>query len=67
MSTEQRRLVSELERIFRTTHAPVRTVALAQRCYMSERWTLYKLVELEKIGAVQRVGQRRGWMLPEVA
>lgn len=66
MTQQQQSLIEALRAIHRDTYAPAKSKALAQRCYMSERNMRYKLVELEQLGAVRRVGQRGGW-LPAVA
>ena len=44
--------------------APARTVALAQRLYMTERTIRRWLNRLEARNHVQRVGQRGGWLTP---
>lgn len=59
---EQQRILSILEKIYRDTYSPAKSVALAQHCFMSERNARYKLVKLEKAGLVQRVGVRGGWL-----
>ena len=62
MSQQQRIILDTIAEIHRSTYAPARTVAIAQRCYFSERTARYQLVALERAGLVRRVGARCGWL-----
>jgi DNA-binding GntR family transcriptional regulator len=55
-------LIKIIEQIYRDTHCPARTVAVATRYGYSERWTRQYLSRLVRNGRVQRVGQRGGYM-----
>lgn len=63
MSPQQQSVIDTIREIYRNTYSPAKTVAIAQRCYLSPRHMRRKLVELEKIGAVKRVGYQSGWLL----
>lgn len=67
MSEQQQTLLKIVQQIYRDTGGPVSTIAVATRAYMSDRWARKQLGDLARAGAVQRVGQRRGWLLPEAA
>lgn len=62
MSPQQLTLVETIRAIHRDTYCPVRTLAVAQRIYMSPAQTRRYLVGLESSGVVRRVGSRGGWL-----
>lgn len=62
MSQQQQTILATIAEIHRATYAPARTVALAQRIYLSQTQTWRYLRDLERAGVVRRVGKRGGWL-----
>lgn len=62
VSPQHLTILAQIEAIHRDTWAPVKTIAVASRIYMSDRQTRRYLVALEAGGVVRRVGKCGGWL-----
>jgi len=59
-------IITMLELIYGRTRRPVRTVAISVQTGIPERTVRYWLNQLERLGIIRRVDQRKGWILAAI-
>lgn len=62
MTQTQQTILQIIQEVYRSTYSPVSTVSVATRYGLCDRHMRRYLNDLKQTGAIQRIGQRGGWL-----